>query len=258
MLEVNQFFDINKFPKETGMLYWALSMPLLGSTQSPENCYNDAVDSIEKVLISNIGVYVVYTDNLYLCSPDEAYTLKRKHQKMVANHKSGWMNLIKKNIYIIPSAYTFTNWSQLLLDCNNFDHYLNKFKIIYDEDVMLQKYIQLDIENTGREVNTYAIAYMLEEILLDYMVMKGKVRMQNDYTNDKEQWILNCYHGKPHRSHVYLHQKNFFEFDNAKNIYQNSCYDMLNKKLYNYDNLDIETFDFSKNTISELSDKISE
>ena len=47
MLEVNQFFDINKFPKETGMLYWALSMPLLGSTQSPENCYNDAVASIE-------------------------------------------------------------------------------------------------------------------------------------------------------------------------------------------------------------------
>ncbi len=246
MLEVNQFFDINKFPKETGMLYWALSMPLLGSTQSPENCYNDDVALVEKILVSNVGLHVVYTDNLYLCSPDEAYTLKRKHQKMVANHKQGWMNLIKKNVYLIPSAYTFTNWSKLLLDCNNFDHYLSRFKIIYDEDIMLQKYIQLDIENTDREVNKYTIAYMLEEILLDYMVMKGKVRMQNDYTNDKEQWILNCYHGKPHRSHVYLHQKNFFNFDNSKNVYQNSWYDMLNKKLYNYDNLDIETFDFSK------------
>lgn len=252
MLEVNQFFDINKFPKEPGMLYWALSMPLLGSTQSPENCYNDYLALMEKGLVSEVALYVAYKDILYLGPPQEVYTLKLKNQKIVDDHKQDWMNMIKKNTYLISSGCTFTSWVQLLLDCYNFNDYVNKFKIIYDEDVMLQNYIQLDIENTGREVNIYTIAYMLEEILLDYMVMKGKVRMQNDYTNDKEQWILSCYHGKPHRSHVYLHQKNFFEFDNAKNIYQNSWYDMLNKKLYNYDNLDIETFDFSRDRVEVL------
>ena len=76
--------------------------------------------------------------------------------------------------------------------------------------------------------------------------MKGQVRLQNDYTKDKEQWILNCYQGKPHRSYIYLLQRNFFNLQNPKNTYENSWYDGLNKKLYEFDRLDIETFDFSK------------
>jgi hypothetical protein len=72
------------------------------------------------------------------------------------------------------------------------------------------------------------------------------LRLQNEYTKDKEEWILNCYHGKPHRSHIYLHKKNFFKLENSKNIYQNSWYDLLNKKLYIFERLDIDTFDFTK------------
>lgn len=244
---INEFFDINKFPKEPGITYFALSMPLLNNIQSPAKCYEADLHLISKIQVSNVGAQIVYTDNLYFYSPESAMELKLKHQKLIEEHKAGWLALIKKNVYIIPSAFTFMTWNQLLLDCPKFSSFLIDFKRIYDEDALLQKYVAEDIQTTGREVSKFTIGYMLEEILLDYLVVKGQVRLQNQYTQDKEHWVLNCYHGKPHRSYVYLHQKNFFGFDNTKNIYQRSWYDILNKKLYDFDRLDIDTFDFSKN-----------
>ena len=246
MLKTNEFYDINKFPKEPGITYFALSMPLLSSVQNPDECYKTDLHIISKIQASNVGAVVVYTDNLYMYSGEEAMSLKVKYQKVIENHKNGWMNLIRQNIYIIPSAFSFLTWNQLMLDCKNFNTYLNSFTEIYEKDEYLQTLIQMDIENTDRVVNKYTVGYMLEEILLDYLVVKGKVRLQNDYTKDKEEWVLNIYHGKPHRSYVYLCQKNLMNMDNSKNVYQNSWYDAKNKKLYDFDRLDIETFDFSK------------
>ncbi len=243
---INEFYDVNKFPKEPGITYFGISIPLLNNTQSPEKCYEMDMHTLTKIQVSNVGAQVVYTDNLYLYSPESAMDLKLKHQKIIEEHKRGWLNLIRKNISLIPSAFTFMTWNQLILDCENFSTHLVQFRKIHDGDTRLQQLVQLDIKGTGREVNQYTIGYMLEEILLDYLIMKGKVRLQNEYTKDKEVWILNCYPGKPHRSHIYLHQQNFFAFENPKNEYENSWYDLMNKKLYHFERLDIDTFDFSK------------
>jgi hypothetical protein len=82
--------------------------------------------------------------------------------------------------------------------------------------------------------------------------MKGQVRLRNDYTMDGEEWILNTYHGKPHRSHIWLHQENCFQLDNSKNIYQNSWYDVVNRKLYDFDRLEIESFDFDRKAVGSV------
>lgn len=245
---VNEFYDVNKFPRTPGIFYFALSMPLLNSTQHPKDMYAADEHIISKIVASNTGVQVIYTDNLYLYSDEPAVELKLKHQKMIEAHKQGWLKLIRQNIHMIPQAFTFMTWNQLILDCPNFSARLTELHRIYHIDVKLRNYVQNDIESSGRTLSTCTLGYMLEEILLDYLVVKGQVRLHNDYTNDKEEWILNTYHGKPHRSHVYLHQRNFFELDNPKNIYQNSWYDALNRKLYDFDRLDIETFDFRKST----------
>jgi hypothetical protein len=243
---VNQFFDINKFPKSPGIFYFALSMPLLNSTQHPKELYACDEQLIRKLSASNTGVQVVYTDNLYLYSDEPAGELKVKHQKMIEVHKQGWLKLIRQNVYMIPNAFTFMTWNQLALDCANFTEFLAEFNRIYQRDEPLQRYVRADIEGTGRVVSKNTIGYMLEEILLDYLVMKGKVRLRNDYTLDKEEWILNTYHGKPHRSHVYLHQRNFFDLHHPTNVYQNAWYDVSNKRLYEFDRLEIDLFDFSK------------
>jgi len=243
---INEFYDINNFPKESGITYLGISIALINTLQNHKNCYRDSKDIISKISVSNVGAIVAYTDNLYLYSPKEAIELKLKHQILIEEHKQGWLHLIKKNINIIPNAYTFLTWSQLILDCPQFTRYKDKLYKIYESNKDFKRYILMDVEGAGREKNKYNIGFVLEEILLDYLITKGKVRLQNEYTKDREQWILNCYHGKPLRSHVYLHQKNFFNLENKKNIYENSFYDVLNKKLYDFDRLDIDTFDFSK------------
>lgn len=246
----NEFFDLNQFPREPGIVYFCLSIPLLHNVQSPQRCYETDLDLIDKIQVSNVGAQVVYTDNLYLYSSEPARDLKLKHQKLIEGHKQAWLKLIKKNKFIVPRGFTFMTWGQLLLDCPNFSTYLLEFQRIYERDGKLQEYVAMDIQGTGRAVDEFTIGYMLEEILLDYLVMKGQVRLHNDYTEDKERWILNVYHGKPHRSHIYLHQQNYFKFNNAANAYENSWYDALSKKLYDYLRLDIDTFDFSKRPVT--------
>lgn len=244
--EINEFYDINKFPKEIGITYFGLSIPLLNNSQSPEKCYEYDLYTFTKMQIPYVGGIIVYTDNLYLYSPEQAVDLKLKHQRLVEDHKRGWLNLIQKNISLIPSAYTFLTWNQLLLECQKFSQRLITFQKIYEEDEVLRQYVAQDIQAVGREISKYSVGYILEEILLDYLVLKGQVRLQNDHTKDHEKWILNCYPGKPHRSSVYLHQKNFFDLHNPQNTYENSWYDLLSRKIYHFDRLDIETFDFSK------------
>jgi hypothetical protein len=243
---INEFFDINKFPRSPGIFYFALSMPLLNSIQHPKELYATDEHIISKICVSNTGVQVVYTDNLYLYSDEPAADLKLKHQKMIEVHKQGWLKLIKQNVYMVPKAFTFMTWNQLQLDCANFTEYLAEFRRIYDGDSKLQSYIDADIRATGRSVTANSVGYMVEEILLDYLVMKGQVRLRNDYTMDREEWILNTYHGKPHRSHIYLHQQNYFQLDNSKNLFQNSWYDVLNRKLYDFDRVEIDTFNFER------------
>jgi hypothetical protein len=242
----NEFFSLGNFPKDPGIIYYGLSIPLLHNTQSPQNCYDVDLELMHKVQVSNVGAQIVYTDSLYMYSPEPAMDLKLKYQKLIEGHKQAWMNLIKKNVWLIPSGFTFMTWSQLMLDCPKFSTYLTEFHRIYERDVKLQEYVAKDIEGTGRETNQYSVGYMLEEILLDYMVMKGQVRLRNDYTQDREEWILNVYPGKPHRSHVYLHQQNFFKLHNKQNVYENCWYNSHDKKLYEFERLDVETFNFSK------------
>ena len=69
--------------------------------------------------------------------------------------------------------------------------------------------------------------------------------VNDEYVGEKYKWILNNYHGRPHRSLVYLHQQNPFNLQNPQNPYENAWYDAEKFLLYEFDRLDIETFDFS-------------
>jgi len=243
-LKVNEFYDINKFPAKRGILIIGISMPYIDKKQSPKNLFKTTSPLTSKIKMSGVGDVMVYSDGLYMNSDEKSSILKKKYQKLMEDHKEGYLKIIKKDIYLIPSAFTFTTWSQLILNCPKFQKLFVKLKKIYTKDKDFQRCVKLDITSAKRKVNQNTINYILEEVLLDYLVAKGKVRLQNDYVLDKEEWILNCYNGKPHRSHVYIHQKNLLKIK-SNNIYQNSWYDLDNKKLYEFDRLDIESFDFS-------------
>ncbi len=242
-LGMNEFFDISKFPAKRGILVFGISMPYIDKKQSPKSLFKAASPLTSKIKKSGVGDIMVYSDGLYMNSDEPAHVLKSRFQRLMEEHKRGYMKIIKKDIYLIPSAFTFTTWSQLILNCEGFQKYFEKIKEIYKKDKKFQGYVKVDILSAGRKVDQNTVNYILEEVLLDFLVARGVVRLQNDYVQDHEKWILNCYNGKPHRAHVYVHQKNFIKIK-TDNIYGDAWYDLDAKKLYEFDRMDIDSFDF--------------
>lgn len=244
-LKTNEFYDINKLSSQPGITVLGISMPLINNRQSATKCFDATKLLISKIKKSNVGAVIAYSDGLYMNSDESAFELKKKFQLLMEEHKQKYLDLINKDINVISKAFSFVTWSQLILSCPNFNKYLKQFQKIYKENKELQKYVNLDITSNDKKICNESIAYILEETLLDHLVAMGKVRLQNDFVDDHEKWILNCYHGKPHRTHVFIYQQNFFKL-NSTNIYAGNWYDITNKKLYDFDRLDIETFNFKK------------
>jgi len=245
VLGINEFYNINKFPSSEGMTVLGISIPLINYKQSATKCFQATEFLISKIKKSGVGAIISYSDGLYMNSDEPANKLKYKFQLLMEKHKQKYLKLIHQNINIIPSAFSFVTWSQLILSCKEFSNYSKKLKEIYSKDKLFQKYVDLDITTTNRVIDENSINYILEEVLLDYLIVMGRVRLQNDYIQDRQKWILNCYHGKPHRAHVYIYQKKIFNLK-SDNIYKGSWYDLINQKLYEFDRLDIETFDFNQ------------
>ena len=244
LLKVNEFYDINKFLSSEGLTVLGISMPLIDYKQSATNCFEVIKSFISKIKKSGVGAIIAYSDGLYMNDSEPAIKLKSKFQLLMEKHKQKYLRLIEKDINVVPSAFSFVTWSQMILNCQDFSKYFEKLKVIYSKDKKFQEYVELDIVSAGRVVDENSINYVLEEILPDYLIAMKKVKLQNDYVQYREKWVLNCYSGKPHRSHVYIYQQNCFNLK-SDNIYQGSWYDVMNKKLYDFDRFDINTFDFS-------------
>lgn len=218
-------------------------MPYIDKKQSPKKLLEATNHLGSKIQFPEVWEIISYSDGLYMYSDEKASLLKSKFQILIENHKEWYSNLIKKNKYLIPSAFSFITWSQLILEAKNFQKYASELRSIYQQDSIFAQHVHDDILSAWRKVNSNTVNYILEEILMDYLVSNKKVRLQNDYIQDREEWVLNAYSWKPLRSHVYLYQKNILHLESF-NIFRNSWYDLENKKMYDLENIDIDTFDF--------------
>lgn len=246
-LHKNIFYDLNKLPEEQGMLLLGISMSRIGNAQSAETCfeYFKHIDTkIKKT--EGIGAIFWYGDYLYLLSDNPARDLRSRFLAQMSNHKNGFMKIIKKHVEWIPKAFSFTTFGQLLLDNSDiFEDAYRKISELYKKDELFQKYILEDCKNAGKGDGIDQQTFFLEEITLFYLASKGKLILKNDFTNGHEKWILHCYPGKPLKSEVYLYQLNPLDLHNSKNKYENCYYDLSFKKLYDFNRIDLETFDFA-------------
>ncbi|PCI19576.1 hypothetical protein COB64_03470 [Candidatus Wolfebacteria bacterium] len=241
---INEFFDINKFPKEKGILFFPLSISNLDTKQRPEILIQHIVDFIPKVAMPQIGLNFVYSDTLYLHSDELAYVLKQKHMEMIISHRNAIRKLIEKkrmNLQI-QHAFSFESWSQLYLGTRDFSDKFREIRKLYERDENLQKYVNEDCTYFGKECSENQINFFLEESLMAYLAVKGKVRFQNDYIEDQQKWILQAYPGFPPKTQVYLFQLNPFKLENPDNFYENAFYDLEKKQLIEYDRVDLETY----------------
>ncbi len=236
----NEFHDINKLPSSEGLLVFGISMGRISNSQSAKKCFEYMGNFLKKIIVPKVGLVFLYSDSLYLYSDEKASTLKNKFSTLASSHKNEFMKLLKKNPDRIPTAFSFLTWNQAILESKEFFDYFGRLKKIYQKDKKFQEYIKLD---SGKDsITENEINFFLEEILLLYLISKGKIRLRNDYLNEHHKWILNCYPGKPLKSEIYLSQKNFFNLKNHENEYENSFYDLEEKKLYNYDTVDLTIF----------------
>ena len=239
---LNQFFDINKLPPEEGILVFPISMSRISTSQSAKSCWEQVcIFSPDKIIKPLVGINFIYSDFLYLYSDRKASELKNKFSQLIINHKNELIKTISKNPFYIQQAFSFTTWNQLYLECKEFTSYFGDLKQIYRKDKKFHKLIQDDLKSVKKQkLDDNQLNFFLEEILMSYLIAKGKVRLQNDFVRDHQKWVLYCYPGKPLKSQIYFFQQNFFKLDNPNNEYQDAFYDLEEKKLYDFNRADLE------------------
>ncbi len=239
----NEFFDINKIPAEEGILVFPISMSRISNVQTAKKCWTYMkIFSPKKVIKPLIGLNFIYGDYLYFNSEEKANKLKNKFLPLILSHKNEFMKIVKTNPFYIQKAFHFSTWNQIILECKDFISYFGKLKKIYSKDKKFQEYLKQDFKDLGRgKLDDNQINFFLEETLLFYLVAKGKIKLSNEYVNGHEKWVLWCYPGNPLRTQIYLFQNNFFNLKNTKNKYENCCYNLEAKKLYDFDNVELET-----------------
>lgn len=245
-IQKNEFFDINKFPAKEGMLIFGISMSKISSLQSATKCFSYIEELIKKVKYPYVGLTFLYSDNLYFYQKGDTVKMNKKFQTLMISHKNEFQKILNKNLWYIRDSFGFISWNQALLEIKDFMNYFSKLREIYNKDKTFQKYLKEDIKESKKKIDEENVLFILEEILIFYLASKGKLKFPNKYLNGKEKWILWCYPGKPLKSEIYLYQKNFFKLENKENSYENCYYDLSEKKLYNYDNIDLETLKFNK------------
>ena len=233
-----KLFDINKVPKQAGLLMFGISLSRISNSQSAEKCFEYMKDFIPKIVIPEVGLNIVYSDSLYMNSSEKAKDLKKKFEPLIHAHKYGFIKLLEKNPIYIRKSFNFVTWTDMILESKEFFNYLSDLKKIFEKDETFQTLVKKDIGSDNP--NEEEIEFILEEILMFYLTAKGKVRLQNEFVQEKHKWVLWCYPGKPLYSEVYLFNKNFFKLDNPENIYQNQFYDLESKKLYDHSKIEIE------------------
>ncbi len=241
----NSFFDINKLPPEKGLLLFGLSMSKLLNRQNPANCLEDLRHfSPSKVSKPLIGCNFLYTDFLYLYSDQPAPALKQSFMNQVIDHRNGMQKLLEKNFleFQIQHSFNYIVWNQLYVGTKDFNHLFEKLKKTYQEDKLFQKYLEQDCQVFGREMRENQVNYFLEESLMIYLLNKNKIKLPNEYVENNQKWVLFCYPGRPIKSIVYIHQLNPFKLEWQESPYQNAYYDLEEKKLMDFNRVDLENY----------------
>lgn len=241
----NEFFGINKFQRGWGMIVMPISMSRISTGQSPQKCMEWILDLNLKIAEPKVGLNFVYGDFLYLHSDEKASELKDKFMVEVVKHKNAMQKLIQKNFFHvqIQHAFAYQVWNELYLSTKDFDGNFRAIKKLYQEDTMFQSYVDEDIKHYGREKTNNQINFFLEEHLMMYLILHKDVKLKNEFTLGREEWLLEVYPGTPPKALVYLFQKNPFNFE-SNNPYLGQ-YNSEDSKFYQYDQVDLETWDYA-------------
>ncbi len=249
--EPGRFFDINKLPKDYGILVFPISIARAEhkNGQDSDQCFEHVQHfSPKKIAEPKVGLNMIYGDFLYMHSQEPASSLKKKFMGIVLGHKNSFQRLINKNWhdFQIQQAFSFQVWNQLYLDYKDgdFSCEFNRIKKIYQEDNYFQKLVADDAVFCNRELTEEQLDFFLEEHLMFYLLSKKRISLPNEYVQGRERWLLWCYPGFALKGEIYLYQKNFLNLEALENPYQNCFYDLEKKLLIDFTKIDLDTYNY--------------
>lgn len=226
-------YDINQLPQEAGMLVFGISMSRISNAQDAKQCFAYMKQLAEKIVkTQGVGLTLLYTDGLYLHSDKSSEVLRKKHLGAIVSHAKGFQKILGKNVSFIPQAFSYLMWFQMIIHTENFLTLYGLLIKLYEKDSILQNCVLQDTGKTRKAMTNHDKEFVLEESLALYLMTKGKTEFSNEFLHGKEQWILQCYPGKPLMTEAYLAQKNPFKLHNPKNRYEYHTYDLEKRKLY--------------------------
>lgn len=245
-----RFFDINKLPKDYGILVFPISMSRATTGQAPKEYIKFLKHFSNKILEPKVGAHFIYADYLYLHSNEKSALLRNRYAEMVVDHSNALRNSILKHRteFQIQSAFSYQVWNdQYLRYEGDFQTQLNQFKKSMLADKKMVKYLKDDCKHWGKKYIENQINFFLEEHLMSYFLLKGKLKISNDFVNDRQRWVLWCYPGSQPKSLIYTFQKNIFKLANLDNKYEESVYDLDNKLLIDLTKIDLDTYNYTYN-----------
>ncbi|MES2931553.1 MAG: hypothetical protein V4682_02530 [Patescibacteria group bacterium] len=240
----NEFFDINRFPKDWGIIVMPISMSKIISAQSAEECVRHLRDMLPKISINRVGAHFFYSEGLYMNLEHDAFTTKNNFAHAATGHKRAVQKLLvqHRQKFQIENAISFESWFQMYLSHKSFFNALKAVRDLYESDPEFQKWVAVDAEENGRELTEEQLSFYLEEHLFEYLLMNRQLELHNDFVQGREQWVLSCYPGAPLKAQIYLVQKDPLDINKDRNPYKGQ-YDLLQKKFVNYLQVDLNTYE---------------
>ncbi|MGE5540976.1 MAG: hypothetical protein ACM3TU_01680 [Bacillota bacterium] len=242
-MKSNEFFDINKFPRDWGIIVLPISMSRIGNAQSAQACI-DALDFfLEKIDVNRVGANFLYSEGLYMNFEKDAHETKNRFANSAVSHMGAVRNLVAKNHrrFQIDHAFSFESWFQMYLSHKDFFSILKSVRKLYDADPEFQKWVAKDAEEHGKELTEQQLSFYLEEHTWEYLLINRELTIRNDFVNGREQWVMCAYPGRPARGQIYLVQQDPLKLNCDSNPYKGQ-YDLSERKFIDYLKVDLETF----------------
>ncbi|MEJ0054029.1 MAG: hypothetical protein WDN10_04920 [bacterium] len=235
------YFDINKFPKDWGIIVFPISMSRIGNAQSPQACIDAMRFFLDKMTANRVGANFIYSEGLYMNFERDAFETKNRFANTAVSHMGGVRNLFLKSSreLQIDSALSFESWFQMYLSYKDFFSAFKSVRKLYEDDADFRNYVASDAKAAGKELTEEQLSFYLEEHTFAYLLMNRQLRLRNDFVNDREQWVLLAYPGMPLLGQVYLVQKDPLGINDDSNPYKGQ-YNLEKKVFIPYLKVDLE------------------
>jgi hypothetical protein len=231
--------DIKILPRQNGVLIFPISMAKISGELSATNLFAILENQIHSKWNNYpLSIIFLYTGDVY-----SKYGLgsNSSYNYDIKKHKEDCMRIINYSTYLTKDAFSFVDWDELFNSDKIISEKFEELKSIYLSDEIFQKLMYSDLKRLGKTVDTNNINFLLEEMILPYLFVKGGFDFTDKFTNNTNRYKLICYSGNCPKILVYIHQMNFFNLDKTTNVYQNCFYNFKSNFLFNFEEINLES-----------------